>query len=120
MSIYFLSWEMIIGIIILYIIYYFFREKTKQKTNNEDGKIEFLKNKYSKLIGEKDKFKSMGEEYEGEISKIIVKDPYNHKYNWKVYKHIEPKGMLKWVVEGGDNEILIYEISDNELEKEIG
>tara|TARA_B100000902_G_scaffold303527_1_gene291659 strand:+ start:115 stop:234 length:120 start_codon:yes stop_codon:yes gene_type:complete len=37
-----------------------------------------------------------------------------------VYKHIEPKGMLKWVIEGGDNEILIYEISDNELEKEIG
>ncbi len=106
------SFTLLISISIIGLLYYFIKYSMYGGINNESEKEKFLNDKFSELIGTYEKGRSYsGVEIKKEVIKITVLSPVTSDEKWKVHKTI--KNLLN------TDEVLIYEKTDQELEKEM-
>ena len=106
-----LNLYLIVGGVVLFILIFMINkviDGTREKLENEDKKVEFLKTKYKNKIEELE---------DDEISaEIIVDKPYRIDKPWKVFK-VTDRGFQGSSFKSQHKSTHLLDISDSDLEK---
>jgi len=123
---------MLIPLLILFIgfaIYWFFWHQSRQKMENEEEKIKFLKSKFSYLEDKEFNKETKSSDIEfneilkifndkgfkkGRVAEIGVHLPYDDEKPWKVYALVKKGHAL--LFNDKEDVIIIFSILDSELE----